>query len=84
MGIFVMTTEPLEVGTKLVLKFVPPGRGEPLALGGEVQWVNPIRPLAPSPNPGMGIRFVALTAAQREQIVDLVHTIAYLRDTPSN
>ena len=81
-GIFVRTNEPLEVGTRVTLKFAPPGSHDPLVLTGQVQWVNPIRMLASNPNPGMGIRFVRLTLADRERIVEAIHTIAYLREEP--
>ncbi len=79
MGIFVQTREPLAVGTKLVLRFAPPGMVEPFVLNGTVQWINPVRPLGDNPNPGMGIRFDALTPADRERIVEVIRTIAYVR-----
>jgi type IV pilus assembly protein PilZ len=82
-GIFVRTEDPLEVGTRLTLKFAPPGAAEAFVLSGQVQWVNPVRMLADNPNPGMGIRFVTLTQEARERLVDIVHTIAYVR-TPTN
>jgi type IV pilus assembly protein PilZ len=78
-GIFVMTHEPLEVGTQLTLKFAPPDTVEPFIINGQVQWVNPVRMLADNPNPGMGIRFVNLTREARERLVEMVHTIAYIR-----
>ncbi len=84
LGIFVRTTEPLEVGTRLTLRFSPPNLPEPFVLAGVVQWVNPIRALAPSPNPGMGISFVALTPEDRERIVGVIRTIAYVRDNAPN
>ena len=84
MGIFVMTQEPLEVGTQLKLRFAPPGYAEPFELLGVVQWVNPSYKLARSPNPGMGIRFIELTLDARERLVDVIHTIAYVRDAPVN
>jgi type IV pilus assembly protein PilZ len=84
MGIFVQTLEPLEVGTHLTLRFAPPGHQEPFVLKGVVQWVNPVRPLSPSPNPGMGVRFVDLTLEQRERLVEAIHTIAYVGDTLQN
>jgi type IV pilus assembly protein PilZ len=82
MGIFVRTTEPLPVGTLVTLRFAPPSAGEPFLLHGVVQWVNAVRPLADNLNPGMGIRFSSLTLADRERIVDAIHTIAYLREEP--
>jgi type IV pilus assembly protein PilZ len=83
MGIFVRTIEPLPVGTMLTLRFAPPTIQEPFVLMGTVQWVNTVRPRHDNPNPGMGIRFSNLTPADRERIVDVIHTIAYLRENPS-
>lgn len=81
MGIFIRSDEPLEVGTRLDLRF---GTEEPLALAGMVVWVNPVRPTGDNPNPGMGIRFDGLTPDQRERIVELVRTIAYLQSNAEN
>ena len=80
MGIFVATYEPLEVGTRLTLRFVMPGDQAPFVILGQVQWVNPIRILADNPNPGMGIRFVDLSGENRDRIISSVRTIAYVRD----
>lgn len=79
-GIFVRTQEPLEVGTRLILRFAPPGSDETFVLSGQVQWVNAVRMLADNPNPGMGIRFVELTSEARARLIDTVRTIAYVRD----
>lgn len=80
LGIFVSTLEPLEVGTRLTLRFSPAQSSEPFVLKGQVQWVNPVRMLSENPNPGMGVRFVNLLPEERERLVDLIHTIAYVRD----
>lgn len=80
MGIFVLTTEPWPIGTKLVLRFAPPN-DEPFVLRGVVQWVNPVRDDHDNPNPGMGIRFVDLADGERERLVEVIKTIAYLRDS---
>ncbi len=80
LGIFVQTREPLEPGTRLTLRFSPPGAREAFVLTGVVQWINPVLALSVSPNPGMGIRFVDLTADDRERLVDAIRTIAYVRD----
>ncbi len=80
MGIFVSTREPLQVGTELTLRFAPPGAREPFVLNGQVQWINPVRLLSASRNPGMGIRFVNLSLDERERLVDTIRTIAYVRD----
>ncbi len=79
MGIFVRSTEPLALGTRVSLSFAPPGH-EPFKLTGEVAWINPVRASGDNPNPGMGIRFVDLTPANRERIVEVVRTIAYVRE----
>lgn len=82
MGIFVRTTQPLSIGTRLTLRFSPPGAEASYVLEGTVQWINEVRPLHDNPNPGMGIRFVDLTPDDRERIVDTIRTIAYIRDAP--
>jgi type IV pilus assembly protein PilZ len=80
MGIFIRTNAPEPPGTRLNLSFAPPG-GPRLDLEGRVMWVNPFRPGSyDNINPGMGVQFVDLSAEQREQIVNLVRTFAYLSD----
>ena len=78
MGIFIQTENPHPPGTLLNLHFKPPG-GAQLDVEGRVIWVNPPRK-HDSINPGMGIQFVDLTPAQREQVKVLVRTFAYLSD----
>lgn len=81
MGIFVRTTSPEAPGTQLTLKFRPPGAASAFELRGQVIWVNPYRPGDPDNlNPGMGVQFIDLTAEQRESVVQLVRTFAYLPD----
>lgn len=80
LGIFVRTTEPHEVGTGLTLRFAPPGAVDPFVLRGVVQWINPVLALSQSPNPGMGVRFVDLQPDDRERLVAVIRTIAYVRD----
>jgi type IV pilus assembly protein PilZ len=80
MGIFIRTNAPEPPGTKLNLSFAPAG-GPRLNLEGRVMWVNPYRPGSyDNINPGMGVQFVDLSSEQREQIVNLVRTFAYLSD----
>jgi type IV pilus assembly protein PilZ len=62
------------------LRFAPPGSEDAFVLHGQVQWVNPVRMLSESRNPGMGVSFVDLSADDRERIVDTIRTIAYVRD----
>ena len=83
MGIFVRTDHPLNVGTRLRLRFQTEDEA-PLVLQGEVTWINPFKADGDNLNPGMGVRFVDLTPDTREQVVNLVRTVAYLRrDDPS-
>jgi type IV pilus assembly protein PilZ len=78
LGIFVRTLEPLPIGARLTLSFAPSGH-EPFKLAGEVAWVNPIRPGGDNPNPGMGVRFIDLELPDRERLVEVIKSIAYLR-----
>jgi type IV pilus assembly protein PilZ len=80
MGIFVKTSTPHPQGARLNLCFRTPG-GDKMEIEGEVIWINPPRPNDPEGrNPGMGIEFVDLTPKQREEIMRLVRTFAYLND----
>jgi len=79
MGIFVKTVEPLAVGTRLELSFSPPGH-EPFKMHGVVQWINRLRPNGDNPNPGMGIKFLELALPDRERLVEVIRTIAYVRE----
>jgi type IV pilus assembly protein PilZ len=81
MGIFVRTTDPLRVGTRLRLSFAPPG-AEGFKLEGVVAWLNPVRIGGDNPNPGMGIRFTSLSADERERLVDVIRSLTYLREMP--
>src|SRR5205823_5784993 len=82
-GIFVQTLTPEAPGTRLNLRFSPPGRGVPLECEGIVIWINPYRPGdRENINPGMGIKFVDLTYDQREHLTELVKTFAYLDGDP--
>lgn len=78
MGIFVQTDKPHPPGTLLNLRFRPSG-GPQIDVEGRVIWVNQPHG-AESINPGMGVQFVDLTPAQRDQILHLVRTFAYLND----
>lgn len=83
MGIFVRTVTPEPAGTRLNLRFCPPGLGT-LEFEGVVIWINPYRPGdRENLNPGMGVQFVDLSREQREQLKQLVRTFAYLADDDS-
>ena len=80
MGIFIRPNAPEPPGTRINMRFTPPG-GPELNLEGRVMWVNPYRAGSyDNINPGMGVQFIDLNAQQREQIVNLVRTFAYLSD----
>lgn len=74
-GIFIETTEPLEIGTPLELKLEVPGLGN-LKLHGVVAWVRKA-PLGELP-PGMGVRFESLDGRYGEIIDDMVRRFAGL------
>jgi type IV pilus assembly protein PilZ len=80
MGIFIKTEQPQPEGTRLNLRFRTPD-GRLLEVEGEVIWINPPRPHDPEGrSPGMGVEFVDLTPRQREDVLRLVRTFAYLND----
>ena len=79
MGIFIRTNNPEAPGTRLNLRFTPPG-GETLELLGEVIWINPLRPGAYESEPGMGVQFVDMDEHQRARVLHFVKTFAYLND----
>jgi type IV pilus assembly protein PilZ len=79
MGIFVACADPFEVGTLFTLRFST-STGETFSLPGRVQWVNQGGGTGASRNPGMGITFVDLSKEDRERIVDVIRTIAYVRN----
>jgi uncharacterized protein (TIGR02266 family) len=83
MGIFVQTNNPEPKGTRLNLCFRMPSElgGQAMELEGEVIWVNPPRPGdSDGRNPGMGIKFLDLTPQQRDELMRIVRTFAYLDD----
>ncbi len=83
MGIFVQTNNPEPEGTRLNLCFRMPKElgGQLMELEGVVTWVNHHRPNDPQGrNPGMGIQFADLTSQQREEVMRMVRTFAYLDD----
>ncbi len=79
MGIFIRSDSPAPHGAVLTLRFGSTD-GPSLEIVGEVTWVNRVRPDGENLNPGMGVRFLDLSPEAREQVVELVRTIAYLRD----
>ena len=83
LGVFLYTTEPLEIGTSVTLRFSGRGEEAPFALQGRVQWINSVKVLASNPNPGMGVLLLGLTPEDRERLVNVIHTIAYVHTRPN-
>jgi type IV pilus assembly protein PilZ len=83
MGIFIRSDDPPPIGTSLRLRFASDDM-EPLELSGTVAWINPIRPDGENLNPGMGVQFDELSADQRERVVELVRTVAYLESNDAS
>ena len=79
MGIFISTRDPPQRDRPVRLRFAAPGE-EAMELEGEVAWVNPFREHGENLNPGFGVRFTNLSPEQRERLVALVHSVAYLPD----
>lgn len=78
MGIFIRTDEPMPIGTELTIRFGADGQA--LQLDGQVVWINPLREDGDDINPGMGVKFADLTPEQRERLVEIVRTVAYLQE----
>ena len=80
MGILIRTNEPLAIGTRLRLRFqVDDARSRSCSTvrsPGSIRFAQ-----RREHNPGMGVRFIELTPDRREQVVALVRTVAYLRET---
>ncbi len=76
LGLFVRTEQPLPIGTRMRLSFAAKGT-DPFRLLAEVAWINRNTPTCP--NPGMGMRFLDLHPDERERLVEVIRTIAYLR-----
>ncbi|MEZ4403469.1 MAG: PilZ domain-containing protein [Kofleriaceae bacterium] len=74
-GMFIRTHGPQPPGTALRLRLKDLD-GTPFELEGKVAWWNPPGPGAI--DPGMGVRFVGVRAAERRRLVELVGRIAYL------
>lgn len=81
-GIFIKSTTPQPVGTKVELTFSPYDKndGDEIRAHGEVIWVNEYKrdEDEKNQNPGMGIKFIHLSDKSREKIINLVKRIAIL------
>ncbi len=74
-GLFIESTAPLPVGTKLTVEFVLPDRpAEWLEAKGAVAWVCP-KADQYTFSPGMGVRFTDISAEARGRVMDLVKSL---------
>src|SRR5437879_11280454 len=64
-GTFIKTARPLPVGTRFLFALAVPALSEPVTLDGEVTWILAADGARAGEEPGMGIRFVFASAAQR-------------------
>jgi uncharacterized protein (TIGR02266 family) len=69
-GVFIETTELLEVGDRIVLTFPNPDGGSVL-VGGQVRWVTPFGTLQ-DPRPGMGVEFTGMDDAKRRRLAGVL------------
>jgi type IV pilus assembly protein PilZ len=80
LGIFLRSNAPFRVGTRLTMKFKPPGEQESMELEGEVRWVSPFRFGAlEAREPGMGVQFVNPPDRLKEKLMSLVGGAVELR-----
>jgi type IV pilus assembly protein PilZ len=70
-GMFIQTSNPLEVGTRFRLRFRIPGRDEPVDTVGEVCWVL-TQEEAGCMQPGMGVRFEELAGIDRDAVESML------------
>ena len=77
LGLFVATPTPLPEGTRVELRFQPPGHDE-FCVAATVRWVNTVS--SGVPNPGIGVSLVGIDAATRKRVQALIQAIAYVED----
>jgi len=78
-GIFIQTTAPKKIGTRLELEFSLPDTELKVKAIGTVAWVNPFRKDSEKNyNPGMGIQFESLSDIDRETILSCIKKVAVL------
>lgn len=73
-GLFIESSTPLEVGTKLCIEFtLPDSQEEWMEAKGVVAWVCP-KPDQYTNSTGMGVQFTDISPEIRERVLDLVRT----------
>jgi type IV pilus assembly protein PilZ len=69
-GMFILTEQPLELGTQFRIRFVVPGWADAIETRAEVRWRR-----SPGPGPlraGMGVRFDGLAPNEKARIEALI------------
>lgn len=69
-GTFIKTKKPLPIGTRFLFRLSVPQRESPFELLGEVVWSK-----GDVEEPGMGIRFIYTTDAERRDFEDVVERL---------
>ena len=72
-GLFIETSNPRPVGTRVPLKFSLPQSDAKIACLGEVIWARDYKG-ARQPAPGMGIRFVEIAASDSSLLSDFIES----------
>lgn len=90
-GMFIQSTDPKEVGTRLDLSVTLPGDGRRIRFVGEVAWVNlPPEQDEPLPrsqslpvadNPGMGVRILSISEEDRSLLQRILRDPALYSST---
>ena len=70
-GMFIKTEYPMAVGTEFTLRIQLPGGRRPIEAAAEVRWTLP-RDVAAPMNPGMGVRFGALSTVDKSVVESLL------------
>lgn len=81
-GMFIQSTDPKEVGTRLDLSLALPGRENKIRFVGEVAWVRPSleqtdpslysKDMPVTYNPGMGVRILSISPEDRDLLLQFV------------
>lgn len=82
LGIFIHANNPHPPGTRLTLRFTPPGDSKPLVLQGDVMWINSFedhnnRNLTP----GMGVKFVDADSRTRHRLLKTMRKLGSYQES---
>jgi type IV pilus assembly protein PilZ len=71
-GVFIDTTAPRPIGSKIELTFTIPDNKETLSARGEVIWVQDVVKGRPEVRPGMGIQFQEFTSEHKHLLEEFI------------